>query len=100
MKNAVFKISGKTWFEKYKIKRGIKAFKKYFLSTITPFEEVNVSENVIDCNTNKNLNKLAELRKKLAKEIDKGLGTDIEKIKIPQHIKFIEKIISQKFLDR
>lgn len=100
MKEAVFNISGKTWFEKHKIKRGIKAFKKYFLSTIPPFEEVNVSDNVVDYSINKNLNRLAKLRKKLAKDIDKSLGTNIEKIKLPQQIKYIEKSISQKFFDR
>ncbi len=101
MKEAVFNISGKNWLERYKIKRKIKAFKKYFLSTIPIFEEeVNISENDSNNDTIKNINKLAELRKKLAKNTDNELETNIEKIKLPKRIKHIGKNISQKFFSR
>lgn len=41
MKKAICDLSGKTWFDKYKIQGRIKKFKNYFSTTITPFEEID-----------------------------------------------------------
>ena len=84
MKKKIFNLSSKTWFDRYKIKKGIKEFKKYFLTTIPPFEETGtLIGNKIEKTRVENLNKLAELRKRLAKKIDKVFGTNIRKVKLP-----------------
>ena len=47
-----------------------------------------------------NSNKLSELRNRVAKKIDKTLGTNLEKKKLPKPLKNTEKIISEKFFER
>ena len=47
-----------------------------------------------------NNNKLSELRKRIAKKVDKTLGTNLEKKKLPKPLKNAEKIISEKLFER
>ncbi|MBO4294387.1 MAG: hypothetical protein J5896_02960 [Alphaproteobacteria bacterium] len=95
MKKKIFNLSSKTWFDRYKIKKGIKEFKKYFLTTIPPFEETDtLIGNKIEKTRVENLNKLAELRKRLAKKIDKTLGTNISEVKLPPIMKKTERKIN------
>jgi len=100
IKETIFNLSGKTWFGKYKLKRNINAFKKYFLSTIPSFKETPLKIKNNDINRNNNLHKIAALRKKTTKRIDNTIGTNIENKKLPKHFKYVEKYISQKLFDR
>ena len=45
MKKAIFDLSAKNWFNKYKLKRKIKEFKNYFSAIIPPCEDIKTLAN-------------------------------------------------------
>jgi hypothetical protein len=45
MKKAIFDLSAKNWFNKYKLQRRIKKFKNHFLTTISHCENIKTLAN-------------------------------------------------------
>lgn len=85
MKQAILELSCKNWLDKYKVRKHIKAFQKYFYTTIAPIEEnFGKDENrdgTVNHTNSENLNKIAQIRKKIAKNIDGIFDTKLEKKK-------------------